>query len=187
MSTPAETARGLRQLAKYIERPDEARQADAPPALEPEAVELAGSLITVFLDGPAALQRARDFGGRGYAGGGGGEGSGKGGHTSPTETAALSDRADDFTQAGHTILAKTTEATAALNVAARTIRQLLATAPPVSDVEGARCKVPECTDLAVKDGFCSTDYQYVRRTGTMPTAEVLRARRAERRLAGSTT
>lgn len=180
--TPADTARGLRQLARYLEQPTEPRQADAPPALEPECYELAGSLVTVFLDGPEALRRARDYGGHGYAGGGRGEGSGKGGHSSPTERAALTDRPDDFTHAGNQILAKTTEATAALNVAARTIRQLLDTAPPVSDIDGARCKVPECDDLAVKDGFCETDYQWVRRHGAMPSKDDLTARRRKRRM-----
>lgn len=182
--TPADTARGLRQLARYLEQPTDARPADAPPALEPECIELARSLVTVFLDGPEALRRARDYGGRGYAGGGRAEGTGKGGHSSPTERAALTDRPDDFTLAGHQVLTKTTDATAALNVAARTIRQLLTTAPAQTQVDEARCTTIGCTDLEVTKRRCRWCYDFVRRHGHEPTDTDLATRWRKTRLAG---
>lgn len=178
--TPTQRIRDLRKLARYLEQPNTTRPADAPPDLEPEAIELIDATLTIFFEGPTALRRARDYGGRGHAGGGQPEGRGKGGHSSPTEQAALNDRADNFTQAGDTVLAKTTQATAAANVAAHTIRQLLTSAPPVADVD--RCKTPDCDDIDGKDGYCLACHRYVNRNGHMPDAETLRARRSERRL-----
>lgn len=153
----------MRRVAKHLDRdPDNARpRADEPGRQAGLALIEAG--LVLYFDTDPALARARDFGGRGYAGGSTAEGRGKGGHSSPTEAAAFT--ADGFAVEGDELRAVLVEARGTAVDAVKRTKRLLSTAPPVTEKEGALCLSGPfgCGDLAVKDGYCQRCYDYRRR------------------------
>lgn len=178
-----------RKLLRTLDKNPALMTPDASEPAKRAALTLIETALVLWYDGHEALERAADYGGYGYAGSGGGEGHGKGGHSSPTERAALSNRTDDFTADGAELKALMSETQGQAKILARKVRLLLHTAPKESETAAHRCKVPGCDFPEDKEGYCSTDYQYVRRNGHMPSEAVMKARRQareDRRLAGST-
>lgn len=181
--TTADLPALLRKIARHLEQKPANLRPTTPGAQA--GLQLIASGTKIFLDTDTALSRARDFGGRGYAGGTTAEGRGSGGHSSPTEAAAT--HPDGFTQAGDELRAVLTEATGLAKDAARRTDTLLTSTPPLTEKEAARCTewVRGCPDLATKAGRCAADYEYIRRTGASHVPEhVITERRRSARLAG---
>jgi len=180
-----------KRLIRHLEKQ---ANGDHPETLHPTdpgktaGLELIAAGTRIYFDADDALHRAHDYGGRGYAGGNQAEGRGKGGHTSPTESAATLDHSmpgipDDFTAAGQQLRRSLTDATGMAGKAKRQAERIMSTAPPKTEADKAKCRTIECGDLDVKAGHCATCFEW-RRThdGREVPAAVIEARRHGRTL-----
>lgn len=194
---PTDLADAL-QLLRSLDR----NRADKPDVLNPQdpgkltGLALIAAGARIYFDADQALERAHDYGGRGYAGGGGTEGRGKGGHTSPTEQAANLDSSmpgvtDDFTRQGDELRSTLIEARGHAIDARRRAHDLLTSAPPKSEADEARCAeyaTGGCEDFAVKDRRCGACYEWMRTNpgeSHVPKS-VIEGRRQRRALAEAT-
>lgn len=204
--TRTDLAKKLREIARHLDNPDHHHPTDLAARAGLDMLEAA---VVVFLDGDQALARCQDWGGRGYSSGSSVEGHGKGGHSDPTfGAAALPDRytrndgdpsnpdnvpmgkrpPDAFAQRGDELRAQLAEASGLTRTAAREVRTLMATTPPLTESDRARCAQVEpggCDEYAVDGRNCSPCRMWLSRH---PEAQhvpktVIEARRHAKRLA----
>lgn len=181
--TRTDLAKKLREIARHLDDPDHLHPTDLAARAGLDMLEAA---VVVFLDGDQALARCHDWGGRGYSSGSSVEGHGKGGHPDPTFKAAMVE--DTFTRRGDELRASLAEASGLARSTAREVRTLMATTPPLTESDRARCAEAAtggCDEYAVDGRRCSPcrmwlsrhpDHQHV------PKA-VIEARRHAKRLA----
>lgn len=173
----------LRDLARHLDaNPDHLHPTD--PAAR-AGLDIIEAGLVCFLDGDQALARCRDWGGRGYSSGSSVEGHGKGGHSDPTSKAAMVE--DTFTKRGDDLRAQLVEASGLTKTTAREVRTLMATTPPLTESDRARCAevIGGCDAYAVDGRRCSPCRMWLARhpEAQHVPKQVIEARRHNKRLA----
>lgn len=185
----------LAALTRLLRKPVDPDGTDPDPRNPPDEVKQAalaalGAWADIWYDGDRALGRAVDHT-AGLSSSPSVEGHGKGGHSDPTFDQATSDRTDSFAADGEQLRTSIVKGAAHAINANRLTARVLASAPPLSASDRARCLSTDvgCEDYGVKDGYCSRCWQWIYdNDGLTPVpADVIRKRRdqAALRLAAS--